>query len=292
MSKKILLLGGSGRVGRQLKKTLANSFEIVSPSSEELDIKSTQSMREFIPGGQFEVIINSVMAPVSVDDAQLPKNNDLVFEINSKAAGELAKIASEVDAHYIYLSTAYVFDGKLEFEKSYLEEDNKNPLSVYGKSKSEGEDLSLENNPKTTIIRIEMPYSDLIDGPGDILKTFYKMLSNGQTINALEDQFCTPSFIPDIAEGVQNLIDSQSFGIYHVAGTKTTPFEVALTLAKSAGFDLNLVQKIKFVDYKRPAPRPQNSSLDNKKYSQKFSHHLHNIEEGITKYLNNLNNAK
>lgn len=290
--KKILLLGGNGRVGRYIKSILEKSFEVTNPASWELDIKSIQLIQKYVDRLKPEVIINSVMAPVSVDDAEKDENKKLVFEINSDAAGNLAKIASQINAQYFYLSTAYVFDGRLDTSKSYQEEDVKNPISVYGKSKSEGENSSLMNCSKTTVVRIEMPYSASFDGPEDILKTFYKMLLEGQTINAMDDQFCTPTFIPDVAQAIKNLIDSKSLGVWHVAGDRTSPFKMASKIAEIGGFSVTQVLPVKFDDYKRPAPRPQNSCLNSSKYQNKFGVRMHSIDYGIKLFFQNINEQK
>jgi len=287
MSKKILLLGGNGRVGRYVKDFLEKKFIVKSPSSHDLDITDYSKLNSFISEFKPEVVVNLVMAPISVDDAEKDENKDLVFKINADSSGEVARICQKIDAHLIYFSTAYVFDGQLQ-TGGYVEEDIKNPLSVYGKSKSKGEDLSLENCSKTTIIRIEMPYSDSLEGPGDILKTFYKMLFEGQTINALDDQYCTPTFIPDITLAVSNLIEKGSLGIWHVAGDKTSPFEMASKIAEIGGFSRTQVLPIKFVDYKRPAPRPQNSCLDSSKYKNEFGVKLHSVDEVIRQFFQNI----
>jgi dTDP-4-dehydrorhamnose reductase len=285
--KKILLLGGNGRVGMEIRRRLEEEFEVISPASRELDITDFESVEKFVLEKRPEVVINCVMSHISVDDAELEENREIVFKVNAEASGKLAEFSEKISAQYFYFSTAYVFDGTLE-GRAYLEDDIKNPLSVYAKSKAEGEELSLKNCSRTTVVRIEMPYTDSLEGKGNIVKTFYQMLVDGKGIKALDDQFCTPTLISDIGLGVEKLVKSEKYGIWHIAGNRTTPFEIASLLAEKLGLNQDLIERAKFADSKRPAKRPQNSCLDTSKIRDEFGLRFQTIDEGITGFVEKL----
>ena len=146
--RKILVLGASGQIGKALKKDLVRWEEVKFLNRKDLDFKNIESIESIIKDFEPDFIINTA-AYTNVDGAE--DFSDDAFQINSFAVDKLSKLANSYGAVLVHFSTDYVFDGQKNLP--YIETDFPNPLSIYGKSKLEGEKFVEENCSKFFIIR-------------------------------------------------------------------------------------------------------------------------------------------
>ena len=156
--KKILVIGGNGQLGNCLNKIASDyslEYEFCFTDYDTLDITDKNQVDSYFSDYQPDFCINA-SAYTAVDLAEQEKEK--AFAVNAEGVGYLAEACAELNIDLIHVSTDYVFDG--ETDLPYTEDDFTNPLGVYGASKLEGENLALEKNPKTIIIRTSWLYSE------------------------------------------------------------------------------------------------------------------------------------
>ena len=127
---KIILFGKNGQLGRELQPVLAPFGEVLAVDYQELDLQNDAAVKAFIRLHEPQVVVNA-SAYTAVDRAE--QEQELAYQVNSRAPGLMAELARELNAVFIHVSTDYVFDGTLG--RPYVETDTPNPLNVYGKSK-------------------------------------------------------------------------------------------------------------------------------------------------------------
>ncbi len=208
---------------------------------------------------------------------------DLAYAVNAVGTRHVAEAAAAVDAHLLYVSTDYVFDGRSE--RPYREWDAPNPLSVYGASKLAGEK---ECPPGSTIVRT----SWVCGAHGaNMVKTALRLAEGNGTLRFVDDQRGSPTFTADLAAAVVTLGTDRRPGVFHVTNVGTTTWWgfVRATL-EAAGADPGRVQPISTpeLDPPRPAPRPANSVLDNMALRLSGLPPLPDWEDGLVRLVNAL----
>lgn len=282
MSKqKILLYGISGMVGSRIGQILGDKFRIVAPPHSHLDVTNRRLVRQNIEDVRPDQIIYAA-GITKVDYAQThPKET---FLLNAQAVSYICQKAKAFNIPVIYISTDAVFDGT-ENQRPYTEQDKPNHISVYGKSKLEGEEITLAASPKNCIIRTIMVYSANFPHKKDFARLAYESLSRGQKFEGIIDQVINPTFVDDLVAAIAAILKKRASGIYHVAASDyTTNYGFVKKIAKTFGFDRQLVTKVKFADFfkDKPAPRCRYCWLDTTKFQKEFGKKiLHNLNQGI-----------
>ena len=228
--KKILIIGGNGQLGNCLNKlsseyTLAYEFHFTDYDT--LDITNQKQINEYFSEYEPHYCIN-VSAYTTVDLAEQEKEK--AFAINAEGVKYLAEACAEKGIDLIHISTDYVFDGNINIP--YSEDDFTNPLSVYGASKLEGENLALENNPKTIIIRTSWLYSEF---GKNFVKTMLNLFGSKDELNVVADQFGQPTNANDLAEVIMKIISTEEkeYGVFHFSNyPETTWFDFAKKIAE------------------------------------------------------------
>ena len=183
---------------------------------------------------------------------------DRAWRVNALGTRNVAEAARLVGARVCYVSTDYVFDGTAD--RPYIEWDDTNPLSVYGRSKLAGEAAL---GPDDTVVRT----SWVCGRHGrNFVKTVLGLVSAGKPMKVVDDQHGCPSFADDLAGMICRLVVARRPGLFHVTNQgPTTWYRFAVDIAAAAGLDAALVAPITTAELQpaRPAPRPANSVLDN-----------------------------
>lgn len=271
---RILLLGCNGQVGSLIKKTFKENTEFLPLNRSELDITNEYSINEVISSFKPKVIINAA-AYTEVDNAE--HNEEKAFVINGLGPKYLAKAANSHRAALIHISTDYVFEG--DKEEPYLESDQVNPQSVYGKSKLEGEVAIKEYCSKHIIIRTSWVFAR---NGHNFVNTMLRLGKEKPALNIVGDQFGGPTYAGDIANLVSVIVgkiengENINWGLYHYSGLPHISWhgfaEVIFIKAKGHNF-LKTIPKINHIetkDFFTPAKRPKNSRLDCKKIQVEF----------------------
>ena len=280
--KKILVLGSNGQLGNCFKKLSSDfdsNFEFNFASSEDLDITDRNAVENFFDDFKPDFCINAA-AYTAVDLAE--KESEKAFAVNAEAVGNIAEACKNMKATLIHISTDYVFDG--ESNISYSEDNFTNPQGVYGSSKLKGEELALENNPKTIVIRTSWLYSEFNK---NFVKTMLNLFSIKEELGIVADQFGQPTNANDLAEAVMKIIESdpKTFGVFHFSNyPETNWFEFASKIAEFSDSKIKL-KAITTEEFPTPAKRPKRSTMALDKIEEVYKvepiHWEHSLQDCI-----------
>jgi dTDP-4-dehydrorhamnose reductase len=220
-----------------------------------LDISDYENVRATLQAHEPEVVINSA-AWTDVDGCEL--DHERAFAANARGPENLAKVSKEIGATLITVSTDYVFDGKKE--GFYLQRDEPNPESVYGRSKLEGERRAQAAGGNTIIVRSGFIFDV---GGTNFLSTIIQRTRRGEQLKAIGDAWGTPTYAPDLAKRIRELAVLNVPGIFHAtnAGEGATYLEFTRTALSLAGYTKVEVENVSTDSLNRLAKRPRNSRL-------------------------------
>lgn len=274
---KILITGSNGMLGHDLEKVLKDKHELILTTSKTLDITDKDKTMEIIKENNPDIVINSA-AYTDVDGCET--NQDLAYAVNGQGVENLALACREIDCPLVHVSTDYVFDGTA---RDPIPEDGEiGPISVYGKSKLMGEQAIQEILDKYFIVRTAWLYG--INGK-NFPKTMLELAENHPEITVVYDEVGTPTYTPDLAYGISQLIETDFYGIYHLTNSGSCSWcEFARYIFEIAGRDVNVVP-VTASEFSRPAPRPSYSVLMNKKWIENGFEPLRDYKEAISEYI-------
>ncbi|MCQ9328040.1 dTDP-4-dehydrorhamnose reductase [Pelistega suis] len=275
---KYLITGADGQLGQCLVRRFEENTEsvILALSHHELDICNKQSVFKIFLDFKPDVVINTA-AYTNVDLSETLTS--LAHNVNVEGVKNLSEASKQTDSILFHISTDYVFNGQIDDNYVYKESDKPEPLSVYGKTKYEGERIALSLNPKTVVIRTAWTFSEY---GHNFVKTILKLAREQNELNIVSDQFGGPTYAGDIAVALINISQQiisgkhNAFGIYHFTGK---PYVSWYEFAKAILMEAELqkviekspiVNSITSGDYLKPAKRPRNSCLDLTKIKQVF----------------------
>lgn len=280
--KKILVIGANGQLGNCFKKLSSDfdsNFEFNFASSEDLDITDRNAIDDFFDDFKPDFCINAA-AYTAVDLAE--RESEKAFAVNAEAVGNIAEACKNTKATLIHISTDYVFDG--ESNISYSEDNFTNPQGVYGASKLKGEELAIENNPKTIVIRTSWLYSEFNK---NFVKTMLNLFTIKDELGIVADQFGQPTNANDLAEVVMKIIESdpKTFGVFHFSNyPETNWFEFASKIAEFSDSKIKL-KAISTEEFPTPAKRPKRSTMALDKIEEVYKvepiHWEHSLQDCI-----------
>ena len=284
--KKILVTGANGQLGQCLQKISSQfeEFEFIFTDSETLDITNKEEVNDFFWQNAPDFCINAA-AYTAVDLAET--DIEKAFLVNADGTENLAEACAENNAQFIHVSTDYVFDG--ENNLAYTEEDFTNPLGVYGASKLAGDELALEVNPCSVILRTSWVYSEF---GKNFVKTMLNLFATKEELNIVADQFGQPTNANDLAEAIMKIIKSEKItpGIFNFSNLgRISWFDFAEKIAELSEAKIKL-NAIETSQYPTPAKRPKNSVLDLGKISKTYAIQLKPWEESIEDCIQILQN--
>lgn len=256
--KKIVVIGSNGQLGNCIKKIaldFENEYEFIFTDSQSLNITDEDQVDSFFYDNQPDFCINA-SAYTAVDLAETEKEK--AFAVNAQGVGYLAQACFDHQSILIHVSTDYVFDG--ETNLCYAEDDFTNPIGVYGESKLIGEELALENNPNTIILRTSWLYSEFNK---NFVKTMLNLFSQKSELGIVADQFGQPTNANDLAEAIMEIIKSpqKKFGVFHFSNyPETTWFEFAKKIAELSKSSVQL-NALTTEQYPTTAKRPKRSTM-------------------------------
>ena len=275
--KKILVTGANGQLGQCLQKISSQfeEFEFIFTDSETLDITNKEEVNDFFWQNAPDFCINAA-AYTAVDLAET--DIEKAFLVNADGTENLAEACAENNAQFIHVSTDYVFDG--ENNLAYTEEDFTNPLGVYGASKLAGDELALEVNPCSVILRTSWVYSEF---GKNFVKTMLNLFATKEELSIVADQFGQPTNANDLAEAIMKIIKSEKItpGIFNFSNLgRISWFDFAEKIAELSEAKIKL-NAIETSQYPTPAKRPKNSVLDLDKISKTYGVQLKPWEESL-----------
>lgn len=269
-----LVTGAKGQLGTALQSLLGD--KAVYADRDDLDLTDENAVRTYFMANRYDFIINCA-AYTAVDRAEGDAEN--AHRVNALAPLYLAKYGKNL----IHISTDYVFDGTNYIP--YTEEDETRPLSVYGKTKREGE-LNVLNHAETAvIIRTAWLYSP---HGGNFVKTMRKLGAEKESLKVVFDQIGTPTNAYDLAEAIVAALPQIRKGekeIYHFSDEGVCSwYDFAREIMEQSKLSC-IVHPIESKDYPTAAPRPHYSVLNKTKIKQRFKIEIPHWKEGLSKCL-------
>jgi len=291
---KILLFGKSGQVGWELQRSLAPLGQVIAldfDSADGLcgDFTNRAGLAGTVRRVAPDVIVNAA-AYTAVDKAE--SEPELARRINALAPGVLADEAQELDAWLVHYSTDYIFDGS--GERPWLETDATGPLSVYGKTKLDGE-LAVARCEKHLILRTSWVYAAR---GANFIKTMLRLAQEKDQLKVISDQIGAPTGAELLADVTAHAVRTlqrrpQLAGVYHLAAGGETSWHAyarfIIEHARQAGQPIRVmpeaVEAIRTSAYPTPARRPLNSRLDTGKLQAAFGLVMPDWQVGVKRML-------
>jgi dTDP-4-dehydrorhamnose reductase len=292
----IVLLGKDGQVGWELQRSLAPLGPLHAFGHNEADLADLVGLRDLIDRHRPDVIVNAA-AYTAVDKAE--SEPDKARAINVQAPAMLAQLATERSAWLIHYSTDYVFDGAKT--EPYREDDPARPLSTYGKTKLEGEQLIRQSGTRHLIFRTSWVHATR---GRNFATTMLRLARDNETLSVVADQHGAPTSAALIADVTalalyrigQSPDAERLSGTYHLAAAGSTSWhgyaQFLLELAHAAGIRLKAgaenVKPISSEAWAAPASRPKHSHLDTAKLADTFNLHLPQWQTHVRRLVDEL----
>ena len=304
--KKVLITGSNGLLGQKIVYKLKQRKDIdlyatalgdnrlidkSGYSYRSLDITDQNNVNNVVGDISPDVIINTA-AMTNVDACEL--NKDECWKINVDAVQYLVSASLSNNAHFIHLSTDFVFDGN---SGPYSETDSPNPLHYYAESKLASEKIVSENCSNYAILRTIIIYGITDNMSRSNLVLWSKgEIEKGNTINVVNDQFRSPTLAEDLADGCISVADKNAQGIYHLSGPETnTILELVYKVADYYNLDKSKIIPVTSESLNQPAKRPLKTGFIIDKAKKELNFNPRNFDEGIRfldKQVNKSSNTK
>lgn len=293
MKRRILVVGANGFTGRYImNKLVADATCIVTGCSlhpdilphsgnylfKESDITVHANIQHLFEEIHPDVVINT-SALSSPDYCEI--HQEEADALNIHAVEALAKACEQYTARLIHLSTDFVFKG--DVHQLYTEEDVPSPVNHYGYTKMESERVVSAICSNYAIARIVVVYGKPFNGQhGNIVTLVANRLRNHQEIRVVNDQWRTPTFVRDVADGICRLVDHHVNGIFHICGAECMSIaELAIRVADELKLDRSLIIPVSTEEMNEKVARPRYSGLSIEKARRELGYHPSVLEEGI-----------
>jgi len=282
-----LVCGAGGQLGRSMVRSLATRPEHTLTAALDrgaLDLGDEESIARAVRGaaGRADLLLNAA-AFTFVDRCE--SEPELARRVNADAPRRLAAACRDAGLCLVHVSTDYVFDGKAT--RPYTESDQPDPASVYGKTKLEGEQAVLAESAAFLVVRTSWVF-----GPGrNFVRTMieqagaHRLRRDPSPLRVVDDQFGSPTYAGDLAQGIVRLVEAGARGLYHLANRGVaTWWDVARECLDEGGFSDVAIERVRTSAFPRPAPRPGYSALDCMK-AERIGVRLQGWRDGVRAYL-------
>jgi dTDP-4-dehydrorhamnose reductase len=278
---KIALLGANGQLGQDLQRAL-QSRTVYALTRKDFDVTNHNRSREALMDLRPDVILNTT-AYHRVDDCETQP--EPAYAVNALAVLNLLRIANDLNAVLVHISTDYVFDGRAR--EPYSEESQPFPLSVYANSKLSGEFLVRTLAKKYFLIRSCGLYgaAGSHGKGGNFVQTMLAKAGRGEPIRVVDDQVVTPTYTVDLANQIARILPTEHFGLFHMTNEGAcTWYEFAQAIFELSGVEANLMPTTSEI-YKTPAIRPRYSVLENARLKQLGLNQMRHWRDALAAYL-------
>lgn len=280
MKEKILIIGSNGMLGQRLVEYIYNlgkyslscaSYEPESYFSfveySTINIADEKSVKELIKEVKPNYIVNTA-AYTNVDKSEIEK--EAAESINVLGVRYIAETAKEIDAHFIHISSDYVFNGN---SGPYSEDDLTDPVGYYGLTKLNGENEIIALLNKYSIIRTNVLYGPAKYGRPDFVKWVYTSLKENKQIKIVTDQINNPTYLDDLVKAIYTIIENNVYGLYNIGGKEFLDrYAFTLKIAEYFNLDKKLITPIETSELNQIAKRPLKSGLFTKKAERDFGY--------------------
>jgi len=288
---RILVLGSNGLLGQKIIRLLhKKKIHFLAASKSEnkissiqdfdfmqLDITNKSAVSKIAKEYQPAIIINAA-GMTNVDECDLNKNE--CWDVNVNATKNLVEIANKIAAHYLQVSTDFVFSGN---KGPYCETDKPDPANYYGESKHAGEKLVMENCTNWSIVRTVLVYGITENmSRSNIVLWVKNSLEAGKKIRVVNDQFRTPTLAEDLAMGCLLVAQKNANGIFHISGKDMMSiYDIAISVARFFNLDESLISPISSDELGEKAKRPPVTGFIIDKSKKELGYAPHSFVKGL-----------
>lgn len=279
MIKRVLITGSNGLLAKALRTQMPEEWVCLPTTRETMDVLNKNTCRIVIEQFRPDIVFHCA-AFTAVDLAEINRSN--CYALNVEGAHHVAEACHTSDATMVYFSTDYVFsgDGITPWEVDSLRE----PCNYYGVTKQQGEDVVLQTLHNSYIVRSSWLFGC---GGSNFVDTMLKNKMRTE-VRVVEDQVGSPTNTTELASAVYQLVDSNTFGIYHITNEGFCSWaDLAEETFRSCGSHTRVI-RISSEEYKSAAKRPKNSCLSKTKLDQVPIRRLPSWENGLRTYLANI----
>jgi dTDP-4-dehydrorhamnose reductase len=289
IKKRLLVFGSNGMLGQKAIEFYSSigDYEVLASSFEEksflnninylqCDLSNRNEVKKLVYDFCPDYIVNAA-AFTNVDLSETER--ETAWKINVKGIEYIAESARVLDAHLIHISTDYIFDGK---NGPYLENDLPNPLGYYARTKLASENALKISGVRNTIIRTNVLYGATKHGRPDFVKWVVDSLRAKKQIRIVTDQINNPTFIDDLVQAINKIIESKKEGIYNIGGSDfLSRYDFTLMIADYFNLDKKLIIPIKTEELNQAARRPLKSGLITIKAQSELGYKPHSILQSL-----------
>lgn len=264
---RVLVTGANGFLGYHLVNALLKAgLEVVATSKgverhsfsghpqykyESLDFTLEKDVSALIEKIRPAVVLHA--GALSKPDA-CEQNREMAFTVNVEGTACLLSAAAKIAAHFVFVSTDFVFSGETGM---YREEDRTGPVNYYGETKCLAEKLVKEHAAGWSIVRTVLVYGPAPEGRKNLPLLIAEKLGRGESYSVVNDQLRTPTFVKDLATALVIITARKAVGIWHISGDEVlTPYQMALQTADWLGLDRSLLHPVDAGSFREPARRP------------------------------------
>lgn len=281
---KIAVTGAYGQLGKELCRQLGD--DALPLEIDTLDLTDgpavLERMAELKPGA----VINCA-AYTAVDRAE--EEPEACRAVNAGAVEHLARACRELDCPLVQISTDYVFCGPADRPTPRREDAPTSPQGVYAQTKYEGESAAAKWEKHLIVRTCGLYARPSDDRAANFVKTMLRLGESRDELNIVNDQHCTPTYVPHLARAVRFLVNRRApWGVYHVTNRgATTWYDFAAEIFRLAGMTIKL-HPITTAEYAAPAPRPAYSVLDTTAYHTLGGPAMPDWEAALAEYFEEL----
>ena len=266
----LLVFGGSGLLGGKVAALARESFQVVATYTRTKPghpgINYVELPKENVEEGMALVRKTKPSAVIdaeAMDDVdRCEEERDLAWQVNAGSTGSLARVATDIGARYLFVSTDFVFDGT---KGGYREQDVPRPVNHFGETKLAGEHAVLAATADHLVARPGLLYG-WDDTDLNFATWVLSSARDGTPIDVATDWIASPTFADSLAAGVLQLLKVPDGGVYHLAGADgMSRYDFAVRLVKAFGLDPEMVRPVRSAELHLKAPRPANASLSSAK---------------------------
>ena len=270
---RVLLAGAGGQLGLELAGVLPErNHEVVALDRQGLDVADPEAVESAIDEHGPEIVINAA-AYTNVDRCE--DETGLAYAVNALGPRNLAQACERRGCALLHVSTNYVFDG--ENGRPYEPFDSPNPISAYGRTKFAGEEYVMRLMNRWYVVRSAGVY-----GRGhNFVRTMLRVASERDSLEVKDDEFISPTYARDLAEGIVRVVEGGRYGLYHLTNAGSCSwYEFTREIFRLTGVETEVVP-IPGSEYPLPAARPANGVL-----SSLGGPELRHWKEALEDYLN------
>jgi len=294
---RVLITGANGMLGQELVRLMGRKpeYDVLATGRDaeprfsggscgytRLDITDDQAVERIFDDFEPDVVVNCA-AMTQVDACETDK--ELCWKVNADAVEVMARCCKDHGARLVQISTDFVFDGE---SGPYRENARPNPVSYYGRSKLAGENNARgAGSDRWAIVRTVLVYgAPGADSRSNFVTWVRDKLTAGATINVVTDQWRTPTWVVDLADGIERVVRFRKTGVFHVSGREYLSVnEFAHRIAKVAGLDASMIGEADKTTFRQPAERPEKSGFIILKAETELGFHPHEFEVSIRQTL-------